>query len=89
MGPCSALIPDLTGVSAARAKRAKPSAACRDVLLMVAEDYLNTFGDLDAHLIKGLRCPPELTLWRALDALSSHLLISDYWHLQPHPASGC
>jgi hypothetical protein len=50
----------------------------QDLLLMVAEDYLSTFGDLDEHLIKGLRRPPELTLWRALDALHCHLLISNY-----------
>ena len=77
-GTVQRLIPDLTGVSCRSRKTRQTVRGMQDVLLMVAEDYLNTFGDLDAHLIKGLRRPPELTLWRALDALSSHLLISDY-----------
>ena len=78
-GTVQRLIPDLTGVSLPLSRKTRQTVrGMQDVLLMVAEDYLNTFGDLDAHLIKGLRRPPELTLWRALDALSSHLLISDY-----------
>jgi len=73
------LLPDLTGVSLPLSRRTRQTVrGMQDVLLMVAEDYLNTFGDLDAHLIKGLRRPPELTLWRTLDALSTHLTISDY-----------
>ncbi len=80
------LVPDLTGVSLPLSRRTRQTVrGMQDVLLMVAEDYLNTFGDLDEHLIKGLRRPPELTLWRALDALASHLLISDYSASPPTP----
>lgn len=73
------LLPDLTGVSLPLSRKTRHTVrGMQDLLLMVAEDYLSSIGDLDEHLIKGLRRPPELTLWRTLDALSSHLTISNY-----------
>ena len=80
------LLPDLTGVSLPLSRRTRQTVrGMQDVLLMLAEDYLNTVDDLDEHLIRGLRRPRELTLWRALDALSRHLLISDYSASPPTP----
>lgn len=85
-GVVQQLLPELTGVSLPLSRRTRQTVrGMQDVLLMVAEDFLNTFDDLDEHLIKGLRRPPELTLWRTLDALASHLLISDYSASPPTP----
>jgi hypothetical protein len=73
------LLPELTGVSLPLSRKTRHTVrGMQDLLLMVAEDYLTSVGDLDEHLIKGLRRPPGLTLWRALDALSCHLTISNY-----------
>lgn len=73
------LLPALTGLSLPLSRKTRQTVrGVQDLLLMVAEDYLVTLDDLDEHLIKGLRRPPELTLWRVLDALYHHLLISDY-----------
>lgn len=78
-GVVQRLLPDLTSVSLPLSRRTRHTVrGMQDLLLMLAEDYLSTFGDLDEHLIKGLRRPPELTLWRTLDALRCHLLISNY-----------
>ncbi|MBK8524751.1 MAG: hypothetical protein IPL58_12070 [Betaproteobacteria bacterium] len=78
-GVVQRLLPDLTGVSLPLSRRIRHTVrGMQDLLLTVAEDYLNTLGDLDEHLIKGLRRPRELTLWRALDALGCHLLISNH-----------
>lgn len=78
-GVVQRLLPDLTGVSLPLTRRTRQTVrGMQDLLLMIAEDYLNTIDDLDAYMVKGLRRPPELTLWRALDALASHLAISDY-----------
>jgi hypothetical protein len=78
-GVVQQLLPDLTSVSLPLSRRIRHTVrGMQDLLLTVAEDYLNTLSDLDEHLIKGLRRPPELTLWRALDALACHLLISNH-----------
>ena len=73
------LLPGLTGVSLPLSRKTRHTVrGAQDILLMVAEDYLATLDDRDEHLIKGLRRPRETTLWRILDALYYHLLISDY-----------
>ncbi|MCP5269287.1 MAG: hypothetical protein H6943_09645 [Zoogloeaceae bacterium] len=78
-GVVQRLLPELKGVSLPLSRRTRHTVrGMQDLLLMVAEFYLRALGTLDQHLIKGLRRPPELTLWRVLDALRSHLLISNY-----------
>jgi hypothetical protein len=78
-GTVGRLLPELACASLPLSRRTRQTVrGTQELLLMVAEDYLNTFGDLDEHLIKGLRRPLELTLWRAIDALATHLLISNY-----------
>lgn len=73
------LLPDITGVSLPLSRRIRHTVrGMQTLLLMIAEDYLKTLGELDEHLVKGLRRPPELTLWRAIDALATHQLISNY-----------
>lgn len=85
-GVVEKLLPELTGVSLPLSRRTRHTVrGMQDVLLMVAEDYRATLDDLDEHLIKGLRRPPELTLWRILDALYLHLLISNFAASPPGP----
>ncbi len=80
------LLPGLKGVSLPLSRRTRQTVrGMQDLLQSVAEDYLTTFGELDEHLIKGLRRPQELTLWRALDSLSSHLLVCNYSAAPPAP----
>lgn len=78
-GVIQRLLPELADASLPLSRRTRQTVrGMQELLLMVAEDYLSTLDDLDEYLIKGLRRPPELTLWRTLDALSSHLLVSNY-----------
>lgn len=73
------LLPDLVGVALPLSRRVRHTVrGLQGVLLKVAEDYLATLDELDERLVKGLRRPPELTLWRAIDALATHQLISNY-----------
>ena len=51
--------------------------ALQDLLQILAEDMLKTLDDIDEHVIRGLRRPKDLVLWRALHSLALHLLISD------------
>lgn len=48
-----------------------------ELLQLLATQLLAGARDVDEHLIRGLRQPPELLLWRCLNALSRHLLISN------------
>ncbi|MBI2306021.1 MAG: hypothetical protein HYU78_01835 [Rhodocyclales bacterium] len=73
------LLPDLVGVALPLSRRVRHTVrGMQGVLLMVAEDYLATLDELDDHLVKGLRRPPEQTVWRAIDALARHQLISNH-----------
>jgi hypothetical protein len=56
----------------------------QDLLQTLAKDLITSLGQLDEHLIRGLRQAQDLTLWRSLQALAHHLLISD---LVASPAS--
>ncbi len=49
----------------------------QDLLRALAEDLLATLNNADGHLIRGLRQPYDLTLWRSLHALAQHLLIGN------------
>lgn len=85
-GVVQSLLPGLKGVSLPLSRRTRQTVrGMQDLLQSVAEDYLTTFGELDEHLIKGLRRPQELTLWRAIDSLSSHLLVCNYSAAPPAP----
>lgn len=73
------LLPQLVGVALPLPRRVRHTVrGLQGVLLMVAEDYLATLDELDEYLVKGLRRPPELTVWRTVDALACHQLISNY-----------
>lgn len=75
----SRLLPELIDVSLPLSRRTRHTVrGMQELLLAIAEDYVDTLGDLDERLVKGLRRPPELTLWRTIDALASHLLISSH-----------
>lgn len=49
----------------------------QDLLQALAEDILVSLEHLDENLIRGLRRPSDIILWRTLHILSLHLLISD------------
>ena len=72
------LLPALTDVSLPVPRKTRQMIrSLQDLLQMLAEDMFQTLDDFDEHLIRGLRRPKELTLWRTLRALVQHLLISD------------
>lgn len=51
--------------------------AAQDLLELLARHFLATLQDqVDDHLVKGLRQPPEVALWRTQFLLERHLLIS-------------
>lgn len=78
MSIVSRLIPALTDVALPVPRKTRLMVrSLQDLLQMLAEDMLRTLDDFDEHLIRGLRRPKELTLWRTLHALARHLLISD------------
>lgn len=80
------LVPELKESTLPLSRRTRQTVrGMQDILRMVAEDYLHTLDDLDERLIKGLRRPRELTLWRAIDALAQHLLISNFVAAPPAP----
>lgn len=85
-GAVERLLPELVGVSLPLSRRTRQLVrGMQNILQMIAEDYLDTINDLDERLIRGLRRPAELTLWRAIDALAMHLQISDYCASPPAP----
>jgi cyclic-di-GMP-binding protein len=70
------LLPELAGTSLPLPRRTRQTVrAMQELLLRIAEDYLKAAADLDTPPGGG---PPPSTLWRALDALASHLLVSNY-----------
>lgn len=72
------LIPALTDVALPVPRKTRHMVrSLQDLLQMLAEEMLRTLDDFDEHLIRGLRRPKELTLWKTLNALAQHLLISD------------
>lgn len=48
----------------------------QDVLELIASAHLDS-ASADERLVKGLRPPPVISLWRSVDALARHLFISD------------
>ena len=50
--------------------------AAQSVLHELALTLLSTLNDVEAHLVRGLGQPAELTLWRALHILDKHFLLS-------------
>lgn len=74
----SRLLPALTDVSLPVPRKTRQMVrSLQDLLQMLAEDMIQTLDHFDEHLIRGLRRPQELTLWRTMHALAQHLLISD------------
>jgi len=49
----------------------------QDVLELLARLYIDTAEAPEDRLIKGLRRPQDLTVWRAMHALAQHLFVSD------------
>jgi len=85
-GAVERLLPELVGISLPLSRRTRHMVrGMQNILQMIAEDYLDTINDLDERLIRGLRRPVELTLWRAIDAFAMHLQISDYCASPPSP----
>lgn len=73
------LLPDLAAAFLPLSPQVRHLArAIQDVLLSLAEDYLNTLNDDDESSTKELHSPLKRTLWRVLDALGCHLLVSHY-----------
>ncbi|GBG00992.1 hypothetical protein AZSI13_03190 [Azospira sp. I13] len=72
------LVPRLSeaGLPLPRKVRALLKAA-QDLLEHLARDFLTSVEDqVEEHMVKGLRQPPEIALWRAQHLLQRHLFIS-------------
>jgi len=79
------LLPTLTSLALPVPRKTRLTVrSMQDVLQMLATDMLSSLNEHDEHLISGLRQAPNLALWRSLQALALHLLISD---LVASPAS--
>lgn len=72
------LVPALTDVLLPLPRKTRQLVrSIQDLLQVLAEDLLATLNMNNEQMIRGTRQTPDLTLWRSLDALAQHLLISD------------
>jgi cyclic-di-GMP-binding protein len=79
------LLPTLTNLALPVPRKTRLTVRnMQELLQTLAADMLSSLNERDEHLIRGLRQAQELPLWRSLQALAHHLLIS---HLIAAPAS--
>ena len=72
------LTPALTDVSLPLPRKTRQLVrSMQDLLQVLTEDLLATLNTSSEQMLRGPRQTQDITLWRSLDALAQHLLISD------------